>query len=271
MPHLVGGHIPQHGGDGVTVQLVHGEIVPADHGQAVALQHAAGHVQHDAELHRQAALVVFDELTPQGLVTADGRRGGSGLFFYRPGRGGYVEHPAAFVLRFGGLVRQRRLIRQGRTVLPNRGGSGTGQRGLRRGWCGGGNAPLHRVLQGADAGHQSGHVAVQALVAQPQQTQLCVGALADAVRQGGGAALDGLGHIQQAAHGHVAPQVRQRLAVIYAAEKGCAALRRGLHHRHVPAQVAELAQQGGHVLAAAVQLVQQGQRVAALTAQQQPL
>ena len=144
-----------------------------------------------------------------------------------------------------------------------------GRRGCRRtpGRC---RAAAHSVLQRGNAPLQRRGVAAQTLVAQPQETQLRVRPLADAVRQRGGGTLDGIGHKQQAAHGHVRRHIGQTLAVVYAAEQRRAALRRGLHHRHIPAQVAKLAQQGCHVLAAAVQLVKERQRVAALPCQQQP-
>ncbi len=62
--------------------------------------------------------------------------------------------------------------------------------------------------------------------------------------------------------GHLRRQFREGLAVIQAAQQGGAALRRGGQNGHVPAEIAELAQQRAHILTAPVQLVQQRQSVA---------
>ena len=75
-------------------------------------------------------------------------------------------------------------------------------------------------------------------------------------------------HVQKPAHGQVAAQLGQGLAVVDTGQQRRTALRRGLQHRHITGEVTQLTQQSGHILAAAVQLVKQGQCIGGVPRQQ---
>ena len=256
---MAAGDTAEHILDGLAAELLLHQVVGTGNGEHIPLQRTCRLVQPHPVGDGQGPLVVLDKRGPDLAVTAGGGRRRGAL--RRRGRRCRGRGDRCGFRCGRCLLRDRRHFTPGRRSRRSR---RTGDGPFRRD-----DALLQGVLQGGDAVRQSLRVVGKALVAQTQQAQLGIRSLADAPGQGRGGALDGIGHIEQAAHGDLRRQFREGLAVIQAAQQGGAALRRGGQNGHVPAQVAELAQQRAHILTAPVQLVQQRQSVAPLTRQEQ--
>ena len=118
-------------------------------------------------------------------------------------------------------------------------------------------APGRRVLQPGDPVFQRGKVAAKAFVAQPQETQLRVGAPVSTVIKIGRGLLNGRGQIEKTVGGNVPAKLVQRGAVKPAGQQRRAALRGGFPQQQVTGQGGKLTQYSAYILAPGVQLVQQ--------------
>ena len=122
-------------------------------------------------------------------------------------------------------------------------------------------------LQSGHTGSQGGEITAQALVTQPHQAQLRVGAAVGAERQSRQGVLKPGGNVDQPGRGHSSVEAIHGRCIVAAGEQGRAPLRGSGPDQQIPGQGGEFPQKGTDVLAPLIQLVQQQQGRAGIPGQ----